>query len=568
MGIDNRYLIFKNIQPGLTDNDVDSVLLKLRSKGITFNLVKSAWAVNISDNSLDLISQSGTVVEIIIDKTIDLSDAEFEALSYLKIKNRLGKALYVGLKTSTTTTKTFTSDNINTIGYYEFGFGMKKTDCYKFNSKNVLNNKIFPYDFVDHIDDSNLSTSEDMSQDFTLSDGVVISKNYLDKNIKYQTIPRYNIGTDINKQSMKLSVLKENVLKNDNNNGNYVFTKSIHYGDFGDSANAKYWASYPEIYPAIIFNTTRSWDYERYLIQIENNTNKVKIVNERTNDTKYYDFNPITDKLILYIRKPGKWEAKNKFNSAEDSKAWKINSMVDKIQLLKDTNTATLSFTDIEMYDISDISKNTNYYLYSTLGNKENKVNTTDIKCNTYKKIIHTPSTVTMEFPSLNKAAWKSRRSFSFAIGEYDKKWSLIKNPDFKINPSIIGYQLVSYENKDNIGVGIIEENDISDININSNDYNTMMVESQFYKYIRSNVGFFPSQLPYYGGCDYYHKTYNDSSYCSLKINGMDYNFTNVVQESGASFNGVLKLKIGYFNTNEQDAVALVVWHNIKQEGE
>ena len=41
MGIDNKYLIFKNIQPGLTVAEaatVDSVLLKLHSMGITFNL--------------------------------------------------------------------------------------------------------------------------------------------------------------------------------------------------------------------------------------------------------------------------------------------------------------------------------------------------------------------------------------------------------------------------------------------------------------------------------------------------------------------------------------------------
>lgn len=571
MGIDNKYLIFKNIQPGLTVAEaatVDSVLLKLHSMGITFNLKADDWAVNVSANSLDLISQSSAVVEIVITRTIDLSDLEFETLSYLKIKNRFGQALYLEPTASTTVFKSFMIYNISSIGYYEFGFGMRKIDCYKFNSENVLNNKIFPYDFVNSIDKDNLSATEDINQDFTLPDGGVLSKDYISKNIKYQTIPRYNIGIDNNKQSMKLSIFKENVSKNSNDE-NFIFNTAVHYGDFGDSANAKYWASYPEIYPSIIFNTTRSWDYERYLVQIKSSTNKVEITNENTNVSNSYDFNPATDELILYVREIGQWEVAQKFTDKNINKAWKINSATDNIQLIEDSNTATLKFKNIEMYNISNINKDTQLYLHSgALRKEENKINVSNTKYNSYNRVIKTPNQVVVEFPPLNKAARKSNSSFSFELGKYDRNGGLIQNPRFEMKLlSIQGYQLVSDKNIDSVGIRITEDTskDVSSINIPSVGLTTT-VESQFNKYIHSQVGLLPYSMPFYGDCDLFYETSTDArSYYRLKVNKRNYEFINHIYGSTNTFHSTLQLNIGYINEYVKDAVALVIWHNTKK---
>ena len=572
MGIDNRYLIFKNIQPGLTVAEaatVDSVLLKLRSKGITFNLVKSAWAVNISDNSLDLISQSGAVVEIIIDRTVDLSDLEFETLSYLKIKNRFGQALYLEPKTSTTDTKSFMTDSINSIGYYEFGFGMRKIDCYKFNSENVLNNKIFPYDFVNSIDKDNLSATENINQDITLPDGGVIHKDYVNNYIKYQTIPRYNIGTDHNKQSMKLSVFKENVKKNGINNENFIFNSAVHYGDFGDSANAKYWGAYPEIYPEIIFNTTRSIDYNEYDMKIESATNKITIIKKVDNTTISYDFNPTTDELILYVREPGTWKATKRFDGTDYDKAWKIQTIQDDIQLIEDSNTAILTLNDIKLYDISNFKKDFIIGIDSFLGDEKNRITKTNAKYNLYSKVIKTPREVTIKnFPSLEKPARDIYANFAFGIGKYDKRSGrLLEDPNFQMQVSVKGYQLVSYENRDSLNLEVTSDRDYSEVNILGLGERPE-VESYFNKYIISDKGLLPIRMAYYGDCSYRHNLSTSGiSYQQLTVNEMDYEF-HIHDERASYFDSILKLNIGYITDYYDDAIAVVVWHNIKQEGE
>lgn len=571
MGIDNKYLIFKNIQPGLTVAEaatVDSVLLKLRSNGITFNLVKSAWAVNISDNSLDLISQSGAVVEIIIDRTVDLSDLEFETLSYLKIKNRFGQALYLEPKTSTTDTKSFMTDSINSIGYYEFGFGMRKIDCYKFNSENVLSNKIFPYDFVNNIDKNNLSATENINKDITLPDGGVIHKDYVNNYIKYQTIPRYNIGTDNNKQSMKLSVFKENISKNSNNE-NFIFNSAVHYGNFGDSANAKYWGAYPEIYPEIIFNTTRSIDHNEYDMKIESATNKIIIIKNADNTTISYDFNPATDELILYVREPGVWKAAKRFDGADYNKAWKIQTIQDDIQLIEDSNTATLTLDDIKLYDISNFKKDFITGINSFLGDEENRVSKTNAKYNLYSKVIKTPREVTIKnFPSLEEPARDTYANFAFGIGKYDtRSGRLLADPNFQMQVSVKGYQLVSYENRDSINLEITTDRDYSEVNILGLGERPK-VESYFNKYIISDIGLLPIRMAYYGDCSYRHNLSTSGiSYQQLTVNEMDYEF-HIHDERASYFDSILKLNIGYITDYYDDAVALVVWHNIKQEGE
>ena len=569
MGIDNRYLIFKSIQPGLTVAEaatVDSVLLKLRSKGITFNLVKSAWAVNISDNSLDLISQSGAVVEIVIDRTVDLSDLEFETLSYLKIKNRFGQALYLELKKSTVDTKTFITDSINSIGYYEFGFGMRKTDCYKFNSKNVLNNKIFPYDFVNSINNDNLSATENINQNITLPDGTVISSEYLEKNIKYQTIPRYNIGSDKNKQSMKLSVFKENVTKDGVDNQNYIFQTPIHYEGFGDSANAKYWGAYPEIYPEIIFNTTRSTDYNEYDMKIESATNKITIIKNADNTTISYDFNPATDELILYVREPGTWKATKRFDGTDYNNAWKIQTIQDDIQLIEDSNTATLTLNDIKLYDISNFKKDFITGIDSFLGDEKNRITKTNAKYNLYSKVIKTPREVMIKnFPSLEKPARDTYANFAFGIGKYDKRsGQLLANPNFQMQVSVKGYQLVSYENRNSLNLEVTSDRDYSEVNILGLGERPE-VESYFNKYITSDKGLLPIRMAYYGDCNYHHNLSTSGiSYQQLTVNEMDYKF-HIHDERASYFDSILNLNIGYITDYYDDAIALVVWHNTKE---
>lgn len=571
MGIDNKYLIFKNIQPSLTVEDaatVDSVLLKLHSMGITFNLKADDWAVNVSANSLDLISQSSAVVEIVITRTVDLSDLEFETLSYLKIKNRFGQALYLEPTASTTDFKSFMIYNISSIGYYEFGFGMRKIDCYKFNSENVLSNKIFPYDFVNNIDKDNLSATEDINKDITLPDGGVIHKDYVNNYIKYQTIPRYNIGTDNNKQSMKLSVFKENVSKNSNDK-NFIFNSAVHYGGFGDSTNAKYWASYPEIYPEIIFNTTRSTDFNEYDMKIESATNKITIIKNADNTTISYDFNPATDELILYVREPGTWKATKRFDGTDYNKAWKIQTIQDDIQLIEDSNTATLTLDDIKLYDISNFKKDFITGINSFLGDEENRISKTNAKYNLYSKVVKTPREVTIKnFPSLEKPARDTYANFAFGIGKYDtRSGRLLADPNFQMKVSIKGYQLVSYENRDSINLEITTDRDYSEVNIFGLGERPE-VESYFNKYIISDIGLLPIRMAYYGDCNYRHNlSATGVSYQQLIVNEMDYEF-HIHDERASYFDSILKLNIGYITDYYDDAVALVVWHNIKQEGE
>lgn len=568
MGIDNKYLIFKNIQPGLTVAEaatVDSVLLKLHSMGITFNLKADDWAVNVSANSLDLISQSSAVVEIVITRTVDLSDLEFETLSYLKIKNRFGQALYLEPTASTTDFKSFMIYNISSIGYYEFGFGMRKIDCYKFNSENVLNNKIFPYDFVNSIDKDNLSATENINQDITLPDGGVIHKDYVNNYIKYQTIPRYNIGTDNNKQSMKLSVFKENVSKNSNDK-NFIFNSAVHYEGFGDSTNAKYWASYPEIYPEIIFNTTRSTDFNEYDMKIESATNKITIIKNANNTTISYDFNPATDELILYVREPGTWKATKRFDGSDYNKAWKIQTIHDDIQLIEDSNTATLTLDDIKLYDISNFKKDFITGINSFLGDEENRISKTNAKYNLYSKVVKTPREVTIKnFPSLEKPARDTYANFAFGIGKYDtRSGRLLADPNFQMKVSIKGYQLVSYENRDSINLEITTDRDYSEVNILGLGERPE-VESYFNKYIISDIGLLPIRMAYYGDCNYRHNlSATGVSYQQLIVNEMDYEF-HTHDERASYFDSILKLNIGYITDYYDDAVALVVWHNTKE---
>ena len=215
------------------------------------------------------------------------------------------------------------------------------------------------------------------------------------------------------------------------------------------------------------------------------------------------------------------------------------------------------------MYDISNIDRDSEFYLYSNaLRQEENKINKNNTKYNSYNRVIKTPSQVVIEFPSLNKAARKSNGSFSFEIGKYDKNGSLIQNPRFEMKSlSIQGYQLVSNKNIDSVGIGITEDTskDVSNINIPSVGLTTT-VESQFNKYVHSHVGLLPYSMPYYGDCDLFYETSTDArSYYRLKVDKRNYEFINHIYGSTNTFHSTLQLNIGYINEDVIDAVALVI---------
>lgn len=442
---------------------------------------------------------------------------------------------------------------------------------------NELLNKI-PYQITDAIGDDKLNMREEILEDVEVEETLTdkINWEWLNKIASYHTIPRYYLQNK--RKNFKIISFDRNVKNNSNNEdnaGQYIFSDEIRYRG-GNAKDAKYWSSYPQIYPIVLFNNTVSYDTDENGVLkvysfVYNENNKLLSIEDYYSNQKKVIKLEDNDLVIFYERRgiwtpqssitewPGEW----KFPNLSEDKQWGLRKYENSGDLRAFFSLSKWIPKESNVFFDADYNR----WLEGPLKTESLIDNELDF----FGKIINTKE-INFMLPNLEGYSSPENNHFNFSIGESED------------NPAIFKMEVISsrfeWINDNGIRVdpgncGVIKNgNSFMKNFISSSDGDNVTLDVSFMQNFQSYVGCFPSQLSFFGDYDSKEKEpHLSDKYQRLIIKADDMLYYS------RQWDKTLQMKVGYENSNPKDpfsseltkpsvektfALAIVVWRNGK----